>query len=144
MYTLAKGDHSWYKRLSVKDGFGTLQIDNWEPGFHNGANKPGGKTLQKIEVATQAYLMREDLDKMWTGYTRYAATREMIKHTAEKLVRFRRAREYNAMVRGENREKWDAYMGKHLKGEQDCFKRYVEEWDLFQLHRKEASGGDIS
>jgi hypothetical protein len=139
--TIAKGERGWYKRLSVKGGLGTLQMDNWEPGFHNGTNKSGGKTLQKIEVATQAYLMRQGPEKM---HQEYAAPREMIKHTAEKLVRFRRAREYNAMVRGENRERWDAYMGKHLRNEQDYFKRYVEEWDLFHLNRKEASRGGSS
>ena len=27
------------------------------------------------------------------------------------------------------REKWEAYMGKHLAGEQDFFARYIADWE---------------
>ncbi|KAI4638542.1 hypothetical protein J4E93_010097 [Alternaria ventricosa] len=138
MRTIARGGTSWYKRFEVTDGLEKMRADQWERGKSSSAGKikavPGGKTLNTIRTATEAYLNRQEPDK---SVNEYAAPRKMLKHTAEKLVRMRRARELEAMTQGgEKREYWEAFMGKHLIGERDFFRKYQEEWDYALLGRK--------
>ncbi|KAI4684307.1 uncharacterized protein J4E84_006295 [Alternaria hordeiaustralica] len=138
MRTIARGGHTWYKRFEVTDGLEKMRADQWERGgvLSEGITRavPGGKTFDTIRTATEAYLNRQGPDK---SVNEYAAPREMLKQTAEKLVRMRRARELEAMTQGgEKREHWEAFMGKHLIGERDFFRKYQEEWDYALLGRK--------
>jgi len=139
MRTIARGEHTWYKRFEVTHGLEGMKADQWgnaydeETGWRSffGA---GAKTLRTIRTATEAYLNREEPDK---SVLEYAAPQQMLKQTAEKLVRMRRARELEAMTQGgERREHWEAFMGKNLIGERDFFRKYQEEWDYALLGRK--------
>ncbi|KAI4681986.1 hypothetical protein J4E81_009748 [Alternaria sp. BMP 2799] len=140
MRTIARGGHTWYKRFEVIDGLERMKADQWEHQKYHGILTDekflvyGAKTLRTIRTATEAYLNREEPDK---SVLEYAAPRQMLKQTAEKLVRMRRARELEAMTQGgEKREHWEAFMGKHLIGERDFFRKYQEEWDYALLGRK--------
>ena len=140
MRTIARGGHTWYKRFEVIDGLERMKADQWEHGHYEKLTdgkfvfNPGMKTLDTIRTATEAYLNREEPDK---SVLEYAAPQQMLKQTAEKLVRMRRARELEAMTQGgEKREHWEAFMGKHLIGERDFFRKYQEEWDYALLGRK--------
>ncbi|RMZ73131.1 patatin phospholipase a2-related [Pyrenophora seminiperda CCB06] len=125
MRVIAKGGHRWYKRFEVTHGLEEIEPDQWEA---------GGKTLETISTATEAYLSRPEADK---SLFEYAAPGQMLKQTAEKLVRTRRARELEAMIEGgEKREQWEAFMGKHLPGEREFFQKYQESWDYALLGRK--------
>ena len=102
----AKGEHTWYKRLNVSHGTGSVAVDDWVEGdWQNRKNVPGGKTLTKLEEATRTYLERE-LDP---SVDSYAPPKVILSQIAEKLVRHRRAREY------EGGERWQTFVGKHLR-----------------------------
>ncbi|KAI4619989.1 hypothetical protein J4E83_005223 [Alternaria metachromatica] len=139
MRTIARGGHTWYKRFEVTGGLEKIGADQWEPGMmlSTGGHetmRPGGKTLNTINTATEVYLSRQEPDR---SVNEYAAPQQMLRQTAEKLVRMRRARELEAMTQGgEKREHWEAFMGKHLIGERDFFRKYQEEWDYALLGRK--------
>ncbi|KAF2488674.1 FabD/lysophospholipase-like protein, partial [Lophium mytilinum] len=143
MRTLAGGDHTWYKRLNVTTGLENIKLDTWESGLWEplgsdgrSKNYRGGKTMNRIQIATEAYLNDDaHLNEDAIGEI---SPREMLKQTAEKLVRSRRAREFEAMTEGgEKRERWETYMGKHLAGERDFFQEYLAQWDYALLGRKE-------
>ncbi|KAF2147202.1 uncharacterized protein K452DRAFT_304079 [Aplosporella prunicola CBS 121167] len=124
MVRIAKGEHTWYKRLNVDSGLEKMKLDDWEKGPWTAAGAlagpppdrlgaqivPGGKTLTRMEDATQAYLTREFDHK----YDTYAPPLTMIRQAAEKLVRQRRAREQTAHL---DPHRWDTYMGRWLTGE---------------------------
>jgi uncharacterized protein (DUF2249 family) len=79
--------------------------------------------MNRIQIATEAYLNRDALRKI----LEYVAPREMLKQTAEKLVRLRRAQELEVMTDhddGEKRKRWETYMGKYLAGEREFFAEY--------------------
>ncbi|KAK6435169.1 hypothetical protein LTR95_008643 [Oleoguttula sp. CCFEE 5521] len=101
----ARGEHTWYKRLDVDDGLQDVEFDEWKKGEWHGQTKvPGGTTLTSIENAVEAYLKRgfdPSIDS-------YAPPEYMIRQTAEKLVRQRRARERQGGVR------WETFVGKDL------------------------------
>ncbi|KAK5144346.1 hypothetical protein LTR32_003721 [Rachicladosporium monterosium] len=89
MREAAHGENSWYKRIDVA-GIERMQPDEWIKGSYNDLkNFPGGATLTAIEEATDKDLHRP-FDKMLDSY---AAPGLMLRQTAEKLVRQRRARE---------------------------------------------------
>ncbi|KAK0365233.1 hypothetical protein LTR91_012604 [Friedmanniomyces endolithicus] len=89
MREAAHGENSWYKRIDVA-GIERMQPDEWIKGSYNDLkNFPGGATLTAIEEATDKDL-RRPFDKMLDSY---AAPGLMLRQTAEKLVRQRRARE---------------------------------------------------
>ncbi|KAK1809205.1 hypothetical protein LTR12_016446 [Friedmanniomyces endolithicus] len=89
MREAAHGEKSWYKRIDVA-GVERMQQDEWIKGsYKNLKNFPGGATLTAIEEATDKDLHRP-FDKMLDSY---ASPGLMLRQTAEKLVRQRRARE---------------------------------------------------
>jgi len=140
MRTIAKGERGWYKRLEVTHGLEKMRTDEWEHVIVPWKGKDGvsyfkdSRTLETIRTATEVYLNRQEADK---SINEYAAPQQMLKQTAEKLVRMRRARELEAMTQGgEKREHWEAFMGKHLIGEREFFRKYQEEWDYALLGRK--------
>jgi hypothetical protein len=139
MRTIARGGHTWYKRFEVTHGLEKIRADQWERGMFSSVGEDeavhlGGRTLNIIRTATEGYLKRREADK--SAYE-YAAPDRMLKQTAEKLVRMRRARELEAMTQGgEKRKQWEAFMGKHLPGEREFFQKYQEEWDYALLGRK--------
>jgi hypothetical protein len=67
----AQGEWTWYKRLNVNAGMENMRLDNWEKSVEtitvqkHGKEKakkvvvPGGKSLKRMEDATNAYLTRE-------------------------------------------------------------------------------------
>ncbi|KAI4942845.1 hypothetical protein J4E91_009765 [Alternaria rosae] len=140
MRTIAKGENRWYKRFEVTHGLEKMRADEWEHVIVPGKGEDGtlhfkdSRTLETIRTATEVYLNRQEADKSVNEYT---APREKLKQTAEKLVRMRRARELEAMTQGgEKRKHWEAFMGKHLPGEREFFRKYQEEWDYALLGRK--------
>ena len=113
----AEGMHAWYKRLNVDTGLEDMKLDNWEsleqqdPITGHTRPIPGGKTLQTIQEVTDRYLeRRREIRKLGE----YAPPSIMIKQTAEKLVRCRRAREKSAEVSEFDRQRWNSLMGGHL------------------------------
>lgn len=110
MRQYAEGENTWYKRLNVNEGLGTMSLDEWVSGeWHGEKNVKGGETLTKMEQVTQDYLEREfdaDIDS-------YAPPRTMVEQAAEKLVRQRRARERLGGPR------WDVFVGKNLHRRRD-------------------------
>lgn len=141
MRAIARGGDRWYRRFEVTEGLERIEMDQWELGLvaRIGNFPPiashGGKTLNTIRTATELYLLR-DADKK---LNEYAAPSLMLGNTAEKLVRIRRAREFEAMTEGgEKREQWESFMGKHLPGEREFFRKYLEEWDYAMLGRKSS------
>ncbi|PSK46301.1 hypothetical protein B9Z65_5269 [Elsinoe australis] len=105
MVRYAKGENTWYKRLNVSEGLENMPLDDWTQGKYHGQNVPGGASLTRMEEATNGYLDREvnvDIEK-------FVAPKEMIKHTAEKLVRVRRAR------RRMGGDRWETYIGGGLR-----------------------------
>ena len=115
MLRLARGQHTWYKRLNVSTGLEKLKLDNWEQGpwVAPGETEPrvvtGGATLSRMEEATTAYLTRDKDQEL--GDT-YASPKVMLEQAAEKMVRHRRARERTQHL---DQRRWDTYMGKHLR-----------------------------
>lgn len=79
MRNLAEGETTWYKRLNVKSA-NLPQFDDWVAETVNGRRFPGIATWARIEQLTAQYLSA-DLHRI------------TLRHTAEKLVRQRRARE---------------------------------------------------
>ncbi|KAF2084113.1 FabD/lysophospholipase-like protein [Saccharata proteae CBS 121410] len=111
MVRIAKGEHTWYKRLNVDAGLESMRLDEWVKGpWHGRTSVPGGKTLTCMENATSNYLQRE-FDHRFDTYAK-PATR--LRQTAEKLVRQRRARE---KTRRDDPRRWDTHMGRWLTGE---------------------------
>lgn len=101
----ARGEHTWYKRLNVTDGLQNMALDDWVKGEWQGTKDvPGGASLTRMETVTEAYLAREFDAKIDS----YAPPFTMLQQAAEKLVRQRRAREY------EGGERWETFVGKHL------------------------------
>lgn len=101
----AEGENTWYKRLNVNIGLGTMPLDEWVNGdLHGEKNVKGGETLTKMEKVTEDYLER-DFD---AAVDSYAPPHVMVTQAAEKLVRQRRARERMGGPR------WDAFIGKDL------------------------------
>jgi hypothetical protein len=113
----AEGMHAWYKRLNVDTGLQDMKLDNWEsleqehPVTGHMQTIPGGKTLKVIQEATDNYLARS---KEVRELGEYAPPNLMIKQTAEKLVRCRRAREKSAENSEFDKQRWDSLMGRHL------------------------------
>jgi hypothetical protein len=103
MRNLARGEHSWYKRLNVDLKDEKIPLDDWvsgvwlDPNSNTGAAKsvPGGKTLSKIERYTEQYL-----DIHGFGFEvpnqHEILPKDKLKQVAKKLVLFRRAREFAA------------------------------------------------
>lgn len=113
----AEGMHGWYKRLNVDTGLQDMKLDNWEsleqedPVTGRKKTIPGGKTLNAIQEVTDKYLART---KEIRELKEYAPPIVMIKQTAEKLVRCRRAREKSAEVSEFDKQRWDSLMGRYL------------------------------
>lgn len=119
----ARGEWNWYKRLNVSDGLQNMKLDNWERSKEIGKNGkkvviPGGKSLKRMEDATEKYLRREKDG----GLKEYAAPKIMLCQAAEKMVRQRRGRERAAKEDPRMKIIWDSYLGGNLKrkgGEDD-------------------------
>lgn len=106
MREVARGEHTWYKRLNVSDGLQNMPLDEWIKGEWNGQpNVPGGASLTRLEDATTRYLRRE-FDQVVDSY---APPSVLVSQAAEKLVRQRRARERDGG------ERWDIFVGKGLR-----------------------------
>lgn len=101
----AEGENTWYKRLNVSSGMDNMPLDSWEKGEYHGEVVAGGASLRRMEDATIAYLSR-DVDRQFESFV---SPRMMIEHTAEKLVRVRRAR------RAMGGERWRFFIGEGLK-----------------------------
>jgi hypothetical protein len=116
MRTIAKGEHTWYKRLNVDKGLQDMKLDNWEKGpWKNpmtGITKevPGGKTLARMDVVTGDYLTRTTTVK---ALQEYAPPKIVLQQVAERLVRHRRMREEN---KHDNIKRWQTHMGQWLTG----------------------------
>ncbi|KAL1310761.1 hypothetical protein AAFC00_001013 [Neodothiora populina] len=126
MRNYAKGEHKYYKRLNVDTGLEKMPLDHWVKGLWKPLKslgisqlqetdqveakvEPGGVSLTKMEQATFAYLNR-DFD---AAFDSYAAPKDMMDQTAQKLVRLRRAR---AKAGG---PRWETFIGKHLSKEME-------------------------
>ncbi|KAF4551368.1 Hypothetical protein D9617_13g098660 [Elsinoe fawcettii] len=107
MLRYARGENTWYKRLNVSDGLGNMPLDHWVKGIYQGTQVPGGASLTRMEEATQRYLSRDVDDSI----EMFDAPKEMIKQTAEKLVRVRRARE---RLGGPH---WETFLGRDLENQ---------------------------
>jgi hypothetical protein len=114
MAHLARGEHTWYKRLNVSQGLENMRLDNWEkntevdPITKKTRQVPGGKSLRRMEEATKLYLTRPVDPKL----KEYAAPQVMLQQVAEKLVRHRRARERTARY---DPERWASFTGQKLR-----------------------------
>ena len=99
------GEHLYYKRLNVSHGLESMPLDDWRKGdWHDQKDMNGGATLTAMEEVTSKYLERSfdaEVDS-------YAPPAVMLRQTAEKLVRQRRARERLGGPR------WDTFVGKGL------------------------------
>lgn len=119
MRTIAKGEHRWYKRLNVDKGLHNLKLDNWEKGQwtnpQTGETKVvnGGKTLSRMEAATNDYLTRQILESPG-GLKEYQPPKIVLQQVAERLVRHRRLRE---ATKAEDPMRWQTHMGQWLTGE---------------------------
>ena len=62
MAKLARGEHTWYKRLNVSSGLQGMRLDNWEsakvldPKTNTYRTVPGARSLKRMEDATKLYL----------------------------------------------------------------------------------------
>jgi hypothetical protein len=114
MTNLARGQHTWYKRLNVSSGMEGMRIDNWESSFETDPTTkhrreiPGGKSLQRMEDAARRYLTRDTDPHL----AEYAAPKEMLKQVAQKVVLTRRARERTARF---DPARWDSFQGRTLR-----------------------------
>ncbi|KAF2157432.1 FabD/lysophospholipase-like protein [Myriangium duriaei CBS 260.36] len=105
MLRYAKGENTWYKRLNVSSGMDNMSLDSWVRGdYQDEKNVPGGASLTRMQEATDAYLSRE-VDRQFETFN---SPKDMIKHSAEKLVRVRRARKKLGGPR------WDYFIGEGL------------------------------
>lgn len=96
---------------------------------------PGGRTLTRMEEATQAYMNRA-FDQR---YDTYAPPLTKIKHAAEKLVRQRRARERD----GEQRRRWETFSGRWLTGEWTEKEDGVVRWDDPEQEQRRGVGAGL-
>jgi hypothetical protein len=141
MLKLARGQHTWYKRLNVSAGLEGMRLDNWEasvvidPETKERKVNPGGASLKRMEEATQKYLVR-DID---ANLAEYAPPREMLKQVAQKLVLTRRAREATAK---ENPERWESFSGFRLKTTKTEEDRKPSSTDVTQSEDDRCGGGD--
>lgn len=116
---LARGEHRWYKRLNVDKGLHDLKLDNWEKGaWTNPATGEtsivnGGKTLTRMEQATNAYLSRDNRESPG-GTKEYQPPKIVLQQIAERLVRHRRLRE---ATKNTDIKRWQTHMGQWLTGE---------------------------
>jgi Patatin-like phospholipase len=114
MTNLARGQHTWYKRLNVDAGMEGMRLDNWEasmeidPVTKTRREVPGGKSLKRMENATELYLTRNAKASL----AEYAAPKEMLKQIAQKMVLTRRARERTARF---DAARWESFQGKNLR-----------------------------
>jgi len=122
MYGYAHGDDEYYKRLDVNSGLERMVYDDWVQGCFspqvsscrgtaeiglNSRSVPGGRSLTKITEMTEKYLNRPFDPKHDT----HASPHNKLKHTAEKLVRQRRAR---AKLGG---GRWETFVGRYMSFE---------------------------
>jgi hypothetical protein len=116
MRTIAKGEHRWYKRLNVNVGLQDMKLDNWEKGMWTNPQTnvtkevSGGKTLTRMENATNTYLTREEANK---ALLEYAPPKVVLQQVAERLVRHRRLRE---STKHDDLRRWQTHMGQYLTG----------------------------
>jgi hypothetical protein len=115
MCKLARGQHTWYKRLNVDKGLENMRLDNWEhsveldPQTKEKKTILGGKTLQRMQEATTAYFARPNPD---ANLMEYATPKIMVQQIAEKMVRHRRARERTARY---DPDRWETFLGRRLQ-----------------------------
>jgi hypothetical protein len=118
MKTIAKGEHRWYKRLNVNEGLQDMKLDNWEKGtWTNPQTKEtkevaGGKSLSRMELATFAYLDRNEAERE-APLQEYAPPKVVLQQVAERLVRHRRMRE---ATKDDDLKRWQTHMGQWLNG----------------------------
>jgi patatin-like phospholipase len=118
MAKLARGQHTWYKRLNVSSGMDGMRLDNWESSFETDPTTnhkkeiPGGRSLERMEKATAEYLSREADPSL----SEYAAPKEVLKQVAQKMVITRRARERAAKMSSDMAARWNSFQGENLKG----------------------------
>jgi hypothetical protein len=119
MMTIARGEHRWYKRLNVDKGLQDLKLDNWEKGSWTNPQTGktevvnGGRTLSRMEEATNGYLTRTNLESPG-GHKEYQPPKVVLQQVAERLVRHRRMRE---ATKADDLKRWQTYMGQWLTGE---------------------------
>lgn len=109
-----QGEHSWYKRLNVDEGLGEMDLGDWRTGPWNGdPNRSGGATLTEMETAVNTYLTRDVLHPAeW-----HLLPKEMVDHTAQRLVRHRVERALLAASGNDKyRTRWHTYRGKYAYG----------------------------
>lgn len=109
-----QGEYKWYKRLNVDEGIGEMDLGDWRTGLWDGdPNRSGGATLTDMENAVDAYLKRDVLHATeW-----HLLPKEMIDHTAERLVRQRAKRASLAASNpDDHRQRWHTYQGKYAYG----------------------------
>jgi hypothetical protein len=115
MTKLARGQHTWYKRLNVDKGLENMRLDNWEhsvevdPETKSKRTVIGGKTLSRMEEATAAYFARTSAEPI---LMEYATPKVMVQQIAEKMVRHRRAREKTARF---DPDRWETFLGRKLQ-----------------------------
>ncbi|EAT82920.2 hypothetical protein SNOG_09655 [Parastagonospora nodorum SN15] len=118
LYT-TRGEHRWYKRLNVDKGLQDLKLDNWEKGSWTNPQTGktevvnGGRTLSRMEAATDAYLSRSHVESPG-GFKEYQPPKIVLQQVAERLVRHRRLRE---ATKADNLMRWQTHMGQWLTGE---------------------------
>lgn len=101
----ARGEHTWYKRLSISYGLGSAAFGNWvEEDCQDEEGMSGSNSYTMAEEATRTYLERDFDPKIDS----YAPPKVMLSQIAQKLVRQRRAREH------QGGERWKTFVGEHL------------------------------
>ncbi|KAI9718124.1 MAG: hypothetical protein M1828_006822 [Chrysothrix sp. TS-e1954] len=119
MIHTARGEHTWYKRLNVSYGLENMPLDDWKTGPWKDpktgitSTVKGGASLSRMEQVTSHYLTR-DINKL---YDTYAPPKIVLRHSAEKLVRQRRARAALQKGARADTKRWDTYVGKYLTGQ---------------------------
>jgi hypothetical protein len=105
--------------LNVDKGLHDLKLDNWEKGSWTNPQTGktevvnGGKTLSRMEEATNNYLSRSNLESPG-GHKEYQPPKVVLQQVAERLVRHRRLRE---ATKADDLKRWQTHMGQWLTGE---------------------------